>query len=215
MKCPEYRPDLSALADNALEADRAARVREHLQECSTCSDELDQLGRLRTVLRSAGRVPPPPNLALAVRVRVSQQARAHFYDRLLVRLQNLMEPVALPAAAGLISAVLLFGVLIHSLAIHTPALTDDVPLQLNTKPRVKAMPPLGFNTSEPGVLVQVHVDEHGRIIDYRVLNGPHDPALIAKLRSHLVFTQFDPATSFGIPRHGTAVFNFRSISVKG
>jgi len=218
MKCPDFRPDLSALADNELKADRAERLRAHLRDCPSCAQELSELGRLRSAMRSAGRVPPPPNLALAVRVRLSQRQHSHFYDRLRVRLQNQMEPVALPAAAGLFSALLLFGVLIHSLAIPTPAFTDDVPLQLITKPRVKIMPPLTpLNSTnwEADVVVEAHVDETGRVVDYRLLNGPYDPALISKLNRHLLFTQFDPATSFGIPRHGTAVFQFQSIKVKG
>lgn len=215
MKCAEFRADLSALVDNALEAERAAPLRQHVHGCRACSFELDQLARQRDVLRIAGRVAPPPELALAVRVRLSQQAHSHLFDRLVVRLQNLMAPVAVPAVAGLFSALLLFGILIHSFATPTPALTDDIPLSLQTKPRVRSMAPLGFNTGEQGVFMEIHVDEQGRIVDFRMLNGPYDPALVAKLRSVLLFTQFDPATSFGIPRRGTAVFNFRSISVKG
>lgn len=112
-------------------------------------------------------------------------------------------------------ALVLFGILIHSFAIPTPAITDDVPLHLSTKPRLKSMAPFSFKTAEPGLFVEIDVDERGHIVDFRVLKGPHDPALIATLRNLLLFTRFTPATSFGIPRHGTVVFHFRSVSVKG
>ena len=215
LKCAAVRADLSALADVALDAGRSLRLRQHLHACRACAAEWRQLVHLRKVLRVATRVAPPPDLALALRVRLSQQAHSQFADRLVVRLRNLIEPVAIPAVAGLCSALVLFGVLIHSFAIPTPALTGDVPLQLSTEPRLKSMAPFSFSTGEPGLFVEIYVDKRGDVTDFRVLNGPHDPALIAKLRNFFLFTRFDPATSFGRPRHGTAVFNFRSILVKG
>ena len=215
LKCPDVRADLSALADEALDAERSLRLRRHLHACRACAAEWRQLVHLRKVLRVAARVAPPPDLALAMRVHLSQQTHSHFADRLVVRLRNLMEPVAIPAVAGLCSALLLFGILIHSFAIPTPAITDDVPLRLSTEPRLKSMAPFSFSAGEPGLFVEIYVDKQGEVADFRVLNGPHDPALIAKLRNFLLFTRFDPATSFGRPRSGTAVFNFSSVLVKG
>ena len=215
LKRPEVRADLSALADEALDAERSLRLRRHLDACRACAVEWRQLVHLRKVLRVAARVAPPPDLALAMRVRLSQQVHARFADRLVVRLRNLMEPVAIPAVAGLCSALVLFGILMLSLAIPTPALTDDVPLRLSTEPRLKSMAPFSFSAGEPGLFVEIYVGKQGDVTDFRVLNGPHDPALIAKLRNFLLFTRFDPATSFGRPRDGTAVFNFRSVLVKG
>ena len=215
LKCPDVRADLSALADEALDAEHSLRLRRHLHACRACAAEWRQLVHLRKVLRVAARVAPPPDLALAMRVRLSQQAHSHFADRVVVRLRNLMEPVAIPAVAGLCSALVLFGILIHSFPIPTPAITDDVPLHLSTEPRLKSMPPFSFRTGERGLFVEIYVGKQGDVTDFRVLNGPHDPALIAKLRNFLLFTRFDPATSFGRPRDGTAVFNFRSVLVKG
>jgi hypothetical protein len=215
LKCPEVRADLSALADEALDAERSLRLRRHLDACRACAVEWRQLVHLKKVLRVVHRVTPPPDLALALRVRLSQQTHSHFANQLMVRLRNLMEPVAIPAVAGLCSALVLFGILIHSLAIPTLAFTDDVPLRLSTGPRLKSMAPFSFSAGEPGLFVEIYVDKQGDVADFRVLNGPHDPALIAKLRNFLLFTRFDPATSFGRPRNGTAIFNFSSVLVKG
>lgn len=90
LKCSEVRADLSALADDAVDAHRAVRLRQHLRACRACAAQWEQLDDLRRVLRVATRVAPPPDLALALRVRLSQQAHSHFADRLLVRLRNLM-----------------------------------------------------------------------------------------------------------------------------
>jgi hypothetical protein len=38
---------------------------------------------------------------------------------------------------------------------------------------------------------------------------------VAKLRRALLFTTFDPASMFGVPRPGTLVLGFSSVSVKG
>ena len=216
MKCADYRSDLSALVDDALELERARKVRDHLRDCGNCSSQVDQLTELKRMMR-ATRMTPPPDLALALRVHASRRARPDFFGRLRVRLENMMEPFAVPAMAGLVAAVMLFGVLIHTLAIPTPAQTgeDEISMALNTKPRLMRLPPLEFNADVPGLSVEIHVDEEGRIVDFRTLNGPADPDLLVQLRRVLLFTKFNPATSFGYPRHGTAVHNFQIIHVKG
>ena len=74
LKCPDLRVDLSALADDAVNADRAVRLRQHLRSCRACAAEWEQLVHLRKVLRVATRVAPPPDLALALRVRLYLKA---------------------------------------------------------------------------------------------------------------------------------------------
>ncbi len=214
MSCTEIRSDLSSLADDALEMERAAAVRRHLRGCAACRAELGQIQAIRSLLSDAGRVPVPPELALAIRVRVSKEKRMSLFDRVMVQFQNLMEPIAVPALAGVFSALVLFGVLIHSFAM--PAVIDDVPLlSVNTPPRVREMVPMHFSNGDQNLMIQVHVDQAGRIFDFRVLNAPQDPEVMSRIRSALLFTRFDPATSFGIPRVSTTVLSYRSISVKG
>ncbi len=173
--------------------------------------------QMRSLLRAAGRVAAPPDLALALRVRLSQRPRTPWMERLWLRLQDILAPVAVPAFAGVAAAVLTFGILIHTLVFPTPVLTDDIPFALKTAPRLKAMmfEPQGLNAGEKGIFVQVTVNQEGKIVDYRILSGPHDPADLAKLTRALVFATFDPASTFGVPRPGVAVLSFSSVSVKG
>lgn len=218
MSCNDFRADLSCHMDDALEAKRAVQVEQHLRECPGCDWEFNRLAQLRDLLQKEGRVEPPPELALALRVRLSQESQLSLLDRLGVRIRNLMAPVAVPAFAGLIMAVLLFGVLIHTFSIPTPALTDDIPLVLlNTPPKLRAsaVEPLGFNTGDEGIVVEIRVNREGQVEEYRVLSGHPNPAELSKLKRVLVFTRFDPATTFGVPRPATTVINFSSISVKG
>lgn len=74
LKCADVRADLSALVDDAVDADCAVRLQQHLRGCRTCSAEWEQLVHLRKVLRVAVRVAPPPDLALALRVRLYLKA---------------------------------------------------------------------------------------------------------------------------------------------
>jgi hypothetical protein len=216
MHCSEVRPDLSPLADDALDGERAAVVRRHLRECLACRSEFSQLEGLRSLVAEAGRVAPPPDLALAIRVRISQDRQWSLLNRMRVRFQNLLQPVAVPALAGVLWALVFFGVLIHTLT--PPLVTNDIPLvMLNTPPRlVSGLAALdGVTTGDAGLLISVYVDQEGRPLDYYVLNPPTDPTVLAKLRNAMLFARFEPATSFGIPRPGTMIFSYRSISIKG
>ncbi len=58
MKCADYRSDLSALVDDALELERARKVRDHLRDCGNCSSQVDQLTELKRMMRATRMAPP-------------------------------------------------------------------------------------------------------------------------------------------------------------
>jgi hypothetical protein len=51
--------------------------------------------------------------------------------------------------------------------------------------------------------------------DYRVLNEPGRSELSPEMKNALIFTQFRPATSFGLPTSGRLVISFSNINVGG
>jgi len=63
------------------------------------------------------------------------------------------------------------------------------------------------------VVVLTEIDNQGHVIDFHVLNGSGDAQQIRELRQLMVFTQFDPATRFGVPIPGKAIITLRGISV--
>lgn len=215
MNCAQIKHELSGYLDGALDWRRALEMRSHLESCRGCADEAEQLEALRCLVRVQGRVAPPPDLALKIRVAISHRLHLRFWERLGVRVDNFFRPLAIPATAGLLATVLTFGVLIHTFALRTVALSQDVPLNLQTPPRLRATAPITFNTGENGLLVEMRVDGQGRITDFRVLEGPQDARALSELRRVLVFTEFDPATYFGKPTTGRTLINFRRVSVKG
>ncbi len=216
MNCAQTKHELSGYLDDVLESGRAREVRRHLETCRACAAEAEGLEKVRRLVRARGRAEVPAGLALRLRVALSQQANLRLWERLLVRLDNFLRPLAIPATAGLLATVLSFGVLIHTFAGRTVAAQpNDVPLNLTTPPRLRATAPITFNTGEEGMWVETAVDEQGRIVDFRVLYGPLDPGALSELRHVLVFTEFAPATYFGKPTSGRTVINFKRISVKG
>jgi hypothetical protein len=122
-----------------------------------------------------------------------------------------MKPVALPAAGGLTTAVLLFlAVLAGFRGIDSVPRPGDVPTVLTTEPWIKSAL---LDTAPGEITVDVLVDEEGRVMDYEVVHAEAQPTR-AQMRSLLgnsmLFTQFHPATSFGRPTAGWVRVRFRS-----
>lgn len=133
----------------------------------------------------------------------------------MVRLENIIGPVAIPAVTGILTAVLIFGGFVYNFATPLSASSnyDDVPLALQTPPRLRAVPRINFTSAPDGVIVMTEIDNQGHVIDFHVLNGQADAQQIRELRQLMVFTQFDPATRFGVPIPGRAIITLRGISV--
>jgi hypothetical protein len=132
--------------------------------------------------------------------------------------ENFWRAIFWPAAGGVVSAVVLFSMCVvpaYPLRAHT---TADVPTVLTTQVAVKGMAP--FFGGGDDVVVDVTVDEQGRMIDYAVVAGASalaNASLRRRLENVLLFTEFTPATSFGQPMSSKTRLWFRTsrIDVKG
>ena len=71
------------------------------------------------------------------------------------------------------------------------------------------------NANGDAILVEAVIDPHGRVQDYRVLNTSGMTELSPEMKNALIFTQFRPATSFGVPTSGRVVISFSNINVGG
>jgi hypothetical protein len=68
--------------------------------------------------------------------------------------------------------------------------------------------------------VDVSIDDQGRIVGYTIVSytGPNTEQLRRSIQNNLVFTEFWPATAFGVPVAGTIRVSYSSpagIDVKG
>ena len=97
-----------------------------------CTREYAAIQRTQQLLAELGPKKAPADLALKLRVAISQQvaeARRPRYEGLLVRIENALNAFMVPATAGLVSAVLIFGLLLGFFALpgQLQASSGDVP----------------------------------------------------------------------------------------
>jgi hypothetical protein len=186
--------------------------------------------RLSRVLQSLPAPEMPAGLATSLRVLASRESArrserrsvsavlAAWMERARLHFDNLMRPMAVPFAGGVLSALVLFGIWLvptYPLLAHGSA---DVPTTLSTEATIRGV--LAAGVSSTDVVVDVYLDDQGQMVDYRVVKGAGiltDDAVRRRLENLLLFTDFAPATAFGVPtpsRMRLSVISSR-IDVKG
>lgn len=223
MKCGEAKSLFSPYLDGAVTGTQMRALSLHLENCVRCEREYALLLQSQQLLARLGRRKAPPDLALRLRVAISQEAalaKRPPFQGLLVRLQNAVNAFVVPATAGLVSAVVIFGVLmgLYALPAQLQASNEDVPLMLNTAPELQQTA-FGMTLNSingDSLVIEAYVDANGRVQDYRIVSNPDDSKdLLPQVKNMLIFTTFRPATSMGRPTSGRAVLSFSKISVKG
>jgi hypothetical protein len=222
LSCREATELLSLYLDGAVTGLEMQAVRQHLDDCRDCSLEYAALRRTQQLLVSAGRASVPGDLGLKIRLAISREAAQakRPYEGLRARIENALEAFMVPATAGLVCAVLIFGLVAAILAVPGQLQannTQDVPLVLNTGPELQQS---AFETmssiNADSLVIEAYVDPRGRVEDYKILSDPGDAQqLLPQVKRALIFTTFRPAMSMGHPIPSRAVLSFSKISVHG
>src|SRR5277367_53052 len=223
MKCTVIKRLFSPYLDGRMSGSEMRAFTHHIEQCADCAQHYAAMQRTQQLLASLGTRKAPADLALKLRVAISREAaqtRRPRFEGVLVRLQNRLNAFMVPATAGLVSAVLFFGLLLGFFALPTElqASSGDVPLTLYTAPQLEQS---AFGTSlgnvgDDALVVEAYVDANGRVEDYRILSQADEAKVVLpQLKNLLIFTTFHPALSMGRPTTGTAVLSFSKISVKG
>jgi hypothetical protein len=215
---------------DAVRGEAAGRelLERHVRSCTECARRLEEHQRIRRVLGSLPRAAAPVELSWKLRSAAAREltlARragstgsrwGNWLSRQRLAFRNEMRPLALPLAGGVCSAVLLFSMVLPTFTLARGT-SPDVPTNLSTPVSVRSMPPLGFGAGE--AIVDLTVDGSGRIVDYEIVseNGASNDALRRSIENTLLFTTFNPGTSFGQPTYGRIRLSFRSsrIEVRG
>jgi anti-sigma factor RsiW len=142
LSCREATELLSPYLDGAVTGMEMKAVREHLDGCGACAREYAALRGTQQLLVSAGRPSLPSDLGLKIRLAISREAAQakRPYEGLRTRMENALEAFMVPATAGLVCAVLIFGLVAAILAVPGQLQannTQDVPLVLNTGPELQ------------------------------------------------------------------------------
>jgi hypothetical protein len=224
MKCSEAQSLFSLYLDSTLSGAQMQHVSAHLEGCATCSTEYKHLRRTQRLVAGLGRKSAPRDLALQLRVALSLERAKndrHRWQGFWVRLENSFNAFMFPATAGVVSAVIFFGLIIGFFGLPVNSSAADVPLALYTPPQLNPSP-LPFVTTignADGLLViETCVDSDGRVADYRIISAPEGAKdLIPQLNNLLYFTTFRPAMNMGRPRPGRSriVLSFARMEVRG
>jgi len=222
LRCPRAKRLFSPYLDGAVTGAEMLALQNHLSNCAACNREYQALHRTQQLLSSLERPEAPDDLGLRLRVAISReaaQARAPF-EGLLVRLDNALRAFMVPATAGFVSALIIFGVaMAYFAAPSSLRANNDVPLvMVNTAPQLQ---PSAFGMTldtinADSLVIEAYVDANGRVQDYRILSDTEDSKdVLPQVKRMLIFTTFRPALSMGRPTPSRAVLSFSKISVKG
>jgi hypothetical protein len=170
---------------------------------------------------AVGRRQAPPDLALRIKVAISNQRQMSFKRRVqgfAVRLENACNAFMLPATAGLVTALVFFGLFV-GFFVQPPSVSaaNDIPTSLYTPPRLLSSSLYGndLGSIDAPVVIEAFVNAQGRVEDYRIVSGEESPELRKQLDRSLLFAVFEPATAFGQPAPGRVVISFTNVDVRG
>ena len=240
MKCTTVRTKLAGYLDDAITGPTRVRerihVREHLEGCASCREELQHFRKLGVLLSRVSRSIPPADLAVRIRVAAAQSIATQglpsrlrrMRDRAEILLENVFRPLTVPATGGFVSAILIFVVVLQLIVpgILVRAVQNDVPLNilrpaelitLSDYPQAWAPEQHDSELALPhGLLLDVTVDAHGQMAGYQILSGPKSLDIRHQLDQMLLFSRFRPMLSFGRPTAGGhVILSFSAVRVRG
>jgi hypothetical protein len=223
IQCTEAKGLLSPFLDGVVTGAQMQAVQTHLDGCTACMREFKLLRQTQQLLMSVARVKEPADLGLKLRLAISREAaeaRRPRYEGLRLRMENALNMFMVPATAGLVCALLIFGLVTAILAMpgQLQANNEDVPLVLNTGPELQqsALGTTLNSMNTDSLVIEAYVDRNGRVQDYKILSDPGESQqLLPQVKRMLIFTTFRPAMSMGRPISSRAVLSFSRISVRG
>jgi len=222
IECPQAKQLFSPYLDGAVTGTEMLALQNHLERCAGCKRQYESLRKTQQLLASVARPKIPTDLGLKLRLAASREAasakRAQF-EGLMVRIENALQAFMVPATAGFLSALLIFGIaMVYFVAPSTLRADNDVPLvMVNTAPQLQ---PSAFglmdSIDDDSLVIEAYVDANGRVQDYRILSDSgNSKEVLPEVKRMLIFTTFRPALSMGRPTPSKAVLSFSKISVKG
>jgi hypothetical protein len=230
MNCNQASRRLPGYVDGALYTRDRARLREHLNSCGVCREHLERYRRLAMCLANVESVAPPEDLAMRIRLAAAHaRTREQWPRRLLARAalisENILQPLALPATGGILTAIFAFLFVVQGILVGVPtAGANDWPGNLIQPARLESLAPFPVNgiadsgdTPDAGLLiVDATLNEQGQVVSYNILAGPNDATTRHQLDQVLLFSRFRPQLSFGRPMPGgRVILNFSEVRVRG
>lgn len=216
MTCSNVRTSLSAMNDCRLREPERAAVVQHLVGCASCRQLERELRSVSNALKETTPKRPPLDLTYRLRVIAShERARmlqgSDWWSTVRFRLNQILRPLAVPAAGGIFSSLLFFAILTPSFTVHANT-HNDVPVGLYTQSAFVTPSPFGFNGRD--ITVEVTVDETGAVSDYSVPGGKLSKDEMGAVANFILFSSFKAATAFGQPVSSKLLLKISHIDVR-
>jgi hypothetical protein len=240
MTCEKIQNKLAGYLDDALATaprpEERNALRQHLNDCADCREELQRYRKLSVLLSRAPRSVPPADLAVRIKVAAAQAQETQSWagrwqrikDRSEILLDNVFGPLTVPATGGLFSAIVIFVFVLHMImpGITVQADPNDTPTALLRPAELISLSDLPENVMaemqhpdavfQHDLLVDVVVDARGQMMRYEIVDGPDNEQTRRYLDRTLLFSRFRPMLSFGRPTPGGHVpLSFSAVHVRG
>ena len=223
LQCPEAKRLFSPYLDGAVTGTEMLALERHLSTCGACNRHYSSLRNTQRLLASVARPKAPADLGLNLRLAISREVardKRPPFEGLWVRLENSFRASLVPATAGFLSALIIFGIaMVYFVVPSTLQADNDVPLvMVNTVPQLQQSAfGMALDTiNADSLVIEAYVDANGRVQDYRILSDTEQSKeVLPQVKRMLIFTTFRPALSMGRPTSSRAVLSFSKISVRG
>jgi len=224
LNCKSVRSTLWDFAAGTLDESDRLMVATHLGECRGCHLHRAEVRSLRTGLKSLPEKTVSPMLHTRLRVIASRErsrqalrrdlaARiAELRARARLVFDNLLRPIAVPAAGGMLASFLCFGVIVDTLQYH-PEWQNDIPVGLYTQVAIDDVSPFSVNGKD--VMVQLTIDKNGAVSGFEVPQGTATEDQMREIGNMVLYSSFTPATAFGQPVTGKILVNILHINIRG
>ncbi len=224
MTCESVQLSIATFLDDQMPEQQRQALSQHLIDCRDCEQLQADLRYVRSSVRQLPMMATPKNLAMKLRVSASYDRERRqgagefssswerFRTRARIAMQDLMRPLALPAAGGFLSSVLFFSFLVDTLAVQMPG-ANDIPIGIYTQVRVDTLSPFGFTGRD--LAVELSIDKDGRVVGLCSHNATLTRDEMNQLGNLVLFTSFNPATADGQPVSGKIVLKTSRINVRG
>jgi hypothetical protein len=223
--CKSVRSALWDYAAGTLEQGDRLLVDTHLHECRECDLHRAEVRSLRTGLKHLPEKSVSPLLGTRLRVIASRErsrqalrrdlaARvAELRSRAKLMFDNLLRPIAVPAAGGMLASFLCFGAIVDTLHVH-PEWQNDIPVGLYTQVMLDDVSPFSVNGKD--VMVQLTIDKNGAVSGFEVPQGSAtSPDELREIGNLVLYSSFSPATAFGQRVTGKILVNILHINIRG
>jgi hypothetical protein len=230
LNCKSVRGALWDYSDCTLDPTDSLLVDMHIRECRECELHRAEVRSMRLGLKGLPEVGVSQMLSTRLRVMASRERSRLLLRRdlsarfrelkatLRLMFDNLLRPIAVPAAGGLMASFLCFGAIVDNLHVHAPWENDpwsnDIPVGLFTKVVMSDASP--FFVDGRDIIVQLTVDSNGTVTDFEVpQSNPVSDEELREIGNLVLFSSFTPATAFGQRVTGKILVSISHINVRG